>query len=209
MTQLALLPASPVPAGEAPTPTVTGPAPVVIGLDVAIGTTGVAGLGWTAHIHANQASLHERMEHQLTEVKSYIRNADFVVVEGPAFSKNNQGADALAAMRWMVRRALWKAGIPYAVVNPDSRTIYATGKARWRDQETKRKFTPVQVKGLVRAAVATQYGVECEGRWRYDEADAYVLMAMGLHHLGHPQADLPDTHTRALQGVNWPERTDQ
>lgn len=189
-------------------PADTDPRPHVIGLDVAIGTTGVAGVGWTEAIHAPDATLHDRIEHQLREIKSYIRCADFVVVEGAAFSKSQlQGMDQLSAMRWMVRQELWRRGIPYAVVPPDNRTIYATGKARWKDDDGK-KLTPTQVKGLVRQAVADRYGVECDGRWRYDRADAYVLLAMGLHHLGHPLANVPDAHSRALPGVAWPTDTE-
>ncbi|OKJ06886.1 hypothetical protein AMK19_23390 [Kitasatospora sp. CB01950] len=194
----------PAPAGTTPAPTAAGPRPLVIGLDVAIGTTGVAGVGWTEAIHANQPGLQARMVHQLTQIKEYVRRADFVVIEGAAFSRSHlQGADQLSAMRWMVRLELWKRGIPYAVCPPDNRTIFATGKARWKG------LTPTQVKAKVREAVAEQYGIECEGRWRYDQADAYVLLAMGLAHLGHPLAELPATHTRALDGVAWPEGTDQ
>lgn len=202
VTQLALtLPTAPV---TVPAPAGAGPAPLVIGLDVAIGTTGVAGIGWTDAIHAKSTSLHERFDHQMREIKTFIRAAEYVVIEGAAFSKSHlAGMDQLSAMRWMVRQELWKRGIPYAVVPPDNRTIFATGKARWKTEDG-RKLTPVQVKGLVRQAVADQYGVECEGRWRYDQADAYVLLAMGLAHLGHPQAVLPATHTRALAGVDWP-----
>ncbi len=198
MTQLSLLaPAAPA--------TSTAVAPLVIGLDVAIGTTGVAGTGWTDAIHASGKTLHERIDHQLREIKSFIRRAEFVVIEGAAFSRAQlQGADQLSAMRWMVRQELWKRGIPYAVVPPDNRTIYATGRARWKN-EAGDKLTPTQVKGMVRQAVADRYGVECEGRWRYDQADAYVLLAMGLHHLGRPLADLPATHSRALAGVAWPD----
>jgi hypothetical protein len=195
---------------EAPVqpPDTTAAPPLVIGLDVAIGTTGVAGTGWAEAIHAPEKTLHERIDHQLREIKSYIRAADFVVIEGAAFSKANlAGMDQLSAMRWMVRQELWKRGIPYAVVPPDNRTIYATGRARWKD-EAGAKLTPTQVKGKVRDAVAERYGVECEGRWRYDKADAYVLLAMGLHHLGHPLADVPATHSRALAGADWPTLTE-
>lgn len=193
---------------EAPTRPPSTPPPLVIGLDVAIGTTGVAGTGWAEAIHAPHKTLHERIDHQLTEIKSYIRSADFVVIEGAAFSKATlAGMDQLSAMRWMVRQELWKRGIPYAVVPPDNRTIYATGKARWKN-DTGTKLTPTQVKGLVRQNVADRYGVDCEGRWRYDKADAYILLAMGLHHLGRPLHDVPDTHSRALAGVDWPTLTE-
>ncbi|MGW4648098.1 hypothetical protein [Kitasatospora sp. NPDC004289] len=207
MNQLAILPPVPAPAGAGPAPTAS--APLVIALDLALGTTGVAGLGWTDYLTSGQRRAEERLDYVLHRAQSFYRLADFVVIEGPAFSRATQvGHDEMAALRWMVRTDLWKRRIPCAVVPPDNRTIFATGKARHRDAETRRSLTPVQVKGLVRQAVADQYGIECDGRAKYDQADAYVLLAMGLHHLGHPQAALPDTHTRALAGVNWPERTD-
>ena len=58
--------------------------------------------------------------------------------------------------------------------------------------------------GMVRDAVVARYGVPCEGRGRYDQADATILAAMGLHWLGYPLAVLPDTHRQALDGVQWP-----
>jgi hypothetical protein len=30
---------------------------------------------------------------------------------------------------------------------------------------------------------------------------------MGLHWLGYPLAEVPDTHSRALAGVSWPKDT--
>ncbi|MFF9643654.1 hypothetical protein [Kitasatospora aureofaciens] len=199
--QLALpLPASvPAPAGAV----AAGPTPLVIGLDVSLSCTGVAGRGWAEAIRSGARLGHERLAFQLDAMRSYYRNAELVVIEGAAFSRALQrGHDELAAIRWMVRHDLWKRGIPYAVVPPDNRTIYATGRARWTGE------TPAQVKGRVRDAVLQRYGVDCTGPGRYDQADASVLAEMGLAHLGHPGAALPPTHTRALAGVDWPERSD-
>lgn len=201
--QLALpLPASasvPAPAGAG----APGPVPLVIGLDVSLSCTGVAGRGWAEAIRSGARTGHERLAHQLGGMQLFYRHAELVVIEGPAFSRALQrGHDELAAIRWMVRHDLWKRGIPYAVVPPDNRTIFATGRARWAGEK------PAQVKGRVRDAVALRYGVECTGPGRYDQADASILAEMGLAHLGHPGAALPPTHTRALAGVDWPERSD-
>lgn len=191
------------PQPPAATSPAAGPRPLVIGLDVAIGTTGIAGEGWTDHIHATATSLHGRLQQQLDGITTFIRHADHVVIEGAAFSRSHlQGMDQLSAMRWMVRQELWKRGIPYAVVPPDNRTIYATGKARWKDDAGK-KLTPAQVKGMVRDNVSARYGVQIEGRWRYDEADAYTLLAMGYDRLGCPLAEVPATHSRSLDGCDW------
>ncbi|MEU3945412.1 hypothetical protein [Streptomyces sp. NPDC029526] len=191
--------------------TAAGPRPhnqplKVIGLDVAMGTTGIAGEGWTDHVKARGQSQHSRFEQQLTGIADHIRHADFVVIEGPAFSKNNTGADALSAMRWMVRHDLWKRRIPYAVVNPDHRIIYAVGTAAPKDPATGLRLKGDPLKAVVRQAVAETYGIHTEGSAKYDEADAYVLMAMGLHWLGWPLAVVGDDRRRALDSVRWPNR---
>ena len=187
-------------------PQTTGPAPKVIGLDVAMSITGIAGEGWTDHVKAIGEGQHPRFEQQLTGIADHTRHADFVVIEGAAYGHNNQGADALAAMRWMVRHDLWKRRIPYAVVTPGQRMIYAVGSAAPTDPDTGKRLKGAALKGALRDAVASTYGITTEGEARYDEADAYVLMAMGLHWLGHPLAVVPDTHRRALDSVRWPSR---
>jgi hypothetical protein len=192
------------PQAPAATP-VAGPRPLVIGLDVAMGISGVAGIGWTDHVRCTHDGQHERFAAQLEGLASFYRNADFVVIEGAAYSKNNQGADALAAMRWMVRHDLWKRGIPYTVITPSKRITYATGTTVHYD-EVGERIKGDALKALVRAAVGERYGVLTEGRAKWDEADAYVMLAMGLHWLGYPLAEVPAKHAAALAGCQWPER---
>ncbi|MFF6940419.1 hypothetical protein [Streptomyces lavendulae] len=177
--------------------------PLVIGLDVALSASGVAGAGWTDKVRCTSPSRHARLSYQLDGLAEFYRNADYVVVEGAAFSRGNtQGADVLAAIRWMVRLDLWKRHIPYAVVTPTKRITYATGSTVHKDENGIRLKGPA-LKGLVRDAVAERYGIHTEGVCRYDEADAYVLLAMGLDHLGHRLADVPPSHARALTGCDW------
>jgi hypothetical protein len=185
--------------------TAAGARPLVIGLDVAMGISGVAGVGWTDHIRCTLDGQHERFAAQLAGLATFYRNADFVVIEGAAHSKNNQGADALAAMRWMVRHDLWKRGIPYTVITPSKRITYATGTTVHRDERGERVKGDA-LKALVRAAVGERYGVVTEGRAKYDEADAYVMLAMGLHWLEFPLAEVPARHAAALDGCAWPDR---
>ncbi|MFK0018247.1 hypothetical protein [Streptomyces sp. NPDC090798] len=180
--------------------------PKVIGLDVAMGISGIAGEGWTDYVKAKGSSQHSRFEQQLAGIADHTRHADFAVIEGAAYGHNNQGADALAAMRWMVRHDLWKRRIPYAVVTPGQRMIYAVGTAAPVDPDTGQRLKGTALKAILRQAVADTYGITTEGDAKYDQADAYILMAMGLHWLGHPLAVVPDTHRRALKSVRWPER---
>jgi hypothetical protein len=191
---------------EAPAAPVAGGArPRVIGLAVGRGLSGVAGVGWTDHVRCTAEGQHERFAAQLEGLSSFYRNADFVVIEGAAYSKNNNGADALAGMRWMVRHDLWKRGIPYTVITPSKRITYATGTTVHKDEQGNR-LKGDALKALVRAAVGERYGIVTEGRAKWDEADAYVMLAMGLDWLGFPLAPVPAGHRAALAGCQWPDR---
>lgn len=184
-----------------------GARPLVVGLDIALVTSGVAGPGWADHFRTGDRRDEVRLNHILATAATFYRSADFVVIEGAAFSMAKQvGHDEMSGARWMIRCDLHRRGIPFAVVTPDSRTVYATGRARWKDDEG-RKLTPKQVKGKVRDEASLRYQQDFSGTARYDEADAYVLMAMGMDWLGYPLATVPATHSRALKGVHWPTTT--
>ncbi|MDJ0460639.1 hypothetical protein [Streptomyces sp. H27-C3] len=185
-------------------PAGAGARPLVIALDAATIVTGIAGVGWTDYVHAKAKNLHPRFAQQLEGCSTFYRHADYVVIEGAAFSKNNNGADALAAMRWMIRQDLWKRGIPYAVINPQSRNMYATGELRPVPTSVPKNKRYTVGKGMIRDAVHERYGLLTEGTHRYDESDAYILLALGLHSLGHVLAEVPQAWAeQALRGVKW------
>ena len=167
--------------------------PKVIGLDLSLTCTGVAGEGWTDTIRPRTGVRgHPRLAFIVEQVTDHIRGAELVVIEGPSFGAGvAHRHEDLAGLRVMIRHACWRRGIPYAVIPPSCRALYATGKGSGS-------------KGAVRDAVRTRYGVECDGPGRYDQADAYVLLAMGLHHLGWPLAVVPDINRRGLDGAQWP-----
>jgi hypothetical protein len=192
---------------ETPATTAAGTQPLVISLDIALATSGVAGPGWADHFRTTGLAGEDRLQNILDTAASFYRDADLVIIEGAAYSRATQvGHDEMSAARWMIRCDLKRRRIPFAVVTPDSRTIYATGRARWKDEDGK-KLTPRQVKGKVRDEASRRYGIPFEGTARFDEADAYVLMAMGMDWLGYPLAEVPKTHSRALDGVHWPTQT--
>ena len=181
------------PANETVSPTAPS-VPRVIGLDLSLTCTGVAGEGWTHTIRPRTGLRgHPRLAWIIERVAEHIRGADLVVIEGPSFGGGvAHRHEDLAGLRVMVRHACWRRGIPYAVIPPSCRALYATGKGSGS-------------KGAVRDAVRTRYGVECDGPGRYDQADAYTLLAMGLHHLGWPLAVVPDNNRRGLDGGQWPD----
>ncbi|MFE9853596.1 hypothetical protein ACFYPN_33095 [Streptomyces sp. NPDC005576] len=175
------------------TDTVTGARTLVIGLDLSLTCTGVAGEGWTDYIRPKTLRGHPRLNLIVDEVTSFIKKADLVVIEGPSFGGGvAHRHEDLAGLRVMVRHACWRRSIPYAVVPPSCRALYAAGKGS-------------ASKGEVRDGIAHRYGVDLDGVGRYDMADAYTLLAMGLHHLGMPLADVPEKNATGLAGCQWPD----
>ncbi|MFD4273797.1 hypothetical protein R2B67_26145 [Streptomyces cyaneofuscatus] len=167
--------------------------PLVIGLDLSLTCTGVAGEGWADYIRPKTLRGHPRLNHLVDEVTSFIKKADLVIIEGPSFGGGvAHRHEDLAGLRVMVRHACWRRSIPYAIVPPSCRALYAAGKGS-------------APKGLVRDEVARRYGIELDGVGRYDMADAYTLLAMGLHHLGHQLAEVPEKNATGLSGCQWPD----
>ncbi len=181
-------------------------APRVVGLDLSLTSTGVAFGVARAEALRYKGRGHGRLAWLRAEIRQRTNGADLVVVEGAAFASGAQaGHHELAGLWWMVTHDLWRRGIPYAIVPPHSRTIYAMGRANPAQEHPREKRAKI-AKGMVRDAVRRVYGLECEGAGRYDESDAAVLAAMGLDWLGWAAAGVPDTHRRALDGVAWPEQ---
>ncbi|MGQ4351954.1 hypothetical protein [Streptomyces drozdowiczii] len=180
------------PAAGLTTRPAAGPTPLVIGLDLSLTCTGVAGPGWSAVIRTKTRGDH-RLAYLVAEIASYIKAADMVVMEGPSYGHGAMaGHEELAGLRVLVRMYCHRHRIPYGVVPPSSLKMFATGRGN-------------ATKGEVRSGVADRYGHHTEGVGRYDQADAYTAMAMGLHHLGYPLADVPERALRALDGCAWPE----
>ncbi|MFD9444999.1 hypothetical protein [Streptomyces sp. NPDC060001] len=179
--------------------------PTVYGLDLSLTSTGISD-GTTADaLIPGDRDGHDRLEFHRLAVRDRIPDeTSLVVIEGVAMSVGYRpGVEEMTYLRGIIRHDLWRRRIPFAICPPQHRIIYATGRANpAKDYPASKRKTAA--KGMVRDAVRERYGVPCEGRGRYDQADSVVLAAMGLHWLGFPLAVLPDTHRRALAGVTWP-----
>ncbi|MFI8351244.1 hypothetical protein [Streptomyces sp. NPDC085596] len=195
---------------EAPATTVVaGPRPAdwptVYGLDLSLTCTGISD-GHTAEaLIPGSRDGHDRLEFHRRAIADRIPDeTSLVVIEGVAMSVGYRpGVEEMTYLRGLIRHDLWRRRIPFAICPPQHRIIYACGVANpAKDLPPNKRKTAA--KGMVRDAVIERYGVPCEGRGRYDQADSVVLAAMGLHWLGYPLAVLPDTHRRALNGVTWP-----
>lgn len=166
---------------------------VVIGLDLSLTCTGVAGIGWTDRIRTKLRG-DERLAYLEAEIVSCIRVADLVVMEGPSFGHSGpRFHEDLAGLRVLVRRYCHQHQLPYAVVPPSNLKLYTAGRGN-------------ATKGEVRSAIADRYDVHTEGAGRYDQADAYGALAAASDWLGQPLAAVPERNAKALAGCQWPER---
>lgn len=126
------------------------------------------------------------------------RRPDLVVIEG-TFSREGGSDYPLHAVRANVLQWLYRQRIPCVEVQPLTLKTFATGSGSTRG---KTKVT----KDKVCAAVVATYGRFLHINPRDSDAcDAVALMAMGLHAYGQPLAEVPETHRRALDGIDWPK----
>ena len=163
----------------------------VLGLDLSLTCTGVAGRGWTDTIkpHAKMRGEDRLLFIRQQIVTTWVPGAALVAVEGPSYGSTGRGQHERAGLWWMVACALRTHGVPVAVVPPSSLKKYATGRGVGDKDDVMREVTR-------------------RFPWfagKNDEADALVLAAMAADHLGQPMADMPKTHRVALDAVQWPD----
>lgn len=166
----------------------------ILGLDLSLAATGLAGDGWTETLKP-PARLRgvERLDWiRSTIADRYLTGVTLAAVEGPSYGSQGAGRQSghheRAGLWWLVVRTLWRRGIPYAVVTPAGRARYATGRGNAGKDDVMRE-------------VARRFP------WFTGDnnaADALVLAAMAADHLGHPLAAMPATHRAALAAVEWP-----
>jgi crossover junction endodeoxyribonuclease RuvC len=176
-----------------------GALPRVIGIDLSLTSTGVAGGTWAETIGGGSlprkgATLQQkwtRIRRVRAHLLEHIDGSELVVIESPAYSKGaDPGAHERAALWWLVVGRCLSREIPIAEVSTSTLKVYATGRgnAKKEDvvQEVQRRRPDLTFRGN-------------------DQADAITLAAMGLDALGHPPVPMPQTHRRALDSVHWPE----
>lgn len=165
----------------------------VIGVDPSLTCTGLATTYGCESIKTkpNQFTSLARLQHiaKAVCVATYDAEAGLVVMEGLAFASKSGMAGDRAGLHWLIRHFLDAAGIPVAIVTPSARAKYATGKGNAGKDE-------------VLIAVVQRLPIHVSDN---NEADAAVLLAMGLDWLGTPLATMPATHRTALDKVEWPE----
>lgn len=113
------------------------------------------------------------------------------VVEQPSYGSNSGKQHDRSGLWWMVvRRVARTYAIPVVEVAPTKVKMYATGSGAAGKDEV---ITSV-VRRYLDAPVTNN-----------NEADAFVLAAIGLRLLGEPiEESLPKTHLRAMEGLKIP-----
>lgn len=201
MTTLAPLPL-PIP--------ITATNPVVVGIDPALGSydstgTGIASsAGWCEAVgyadrkkkgreltklpHALRARELVKLRDRITAT---IGCPDLAVMELPAPSRSGGGSHERAWLWWEIYHWLQRNYLPVALLTPNQRMLYATGKG-------------AASKSAVVDAAARRWPEWTTGG---DDnlADAVVLMAAGRDWLGKPLAVMPKSHRAAFDKAVWPE----
>jgi Holliday junction resolvasome RuvABC endonuclease subunit len=172
---------------------------MVLGVDLSLASTGIAAIGDTGNIFTDRIvpgnmKGHARLAHIINQLIGWLpssSSSELAVIEGLSFGSFDRNGEQ-AGLSWMVRHALWKRHIPYALVSPSQRMIYAVGNGR----ADKDRVLAATIKRYPQADIGGN-----------DEADALLLAAIGARHLGRPieSEPLPQTHLRALDKVAWPE----
>lgn len=176
---------------------------VVVGLDLSLTATGFAADGeWRSITSKGRAgdnlrARRDRLERLSAAIENAVDQASdrnpwrpaLVVIEAPAFSRTTGHQHDRSGLWWLVVDGLIRTGYMVAEVAPTARAKYATGKGN-------------AGKAAVVSAVSHRYGVTFGDD---NTADAFVLRAMGLDHLGAPLMPVPKSHREALAKVAWPE----
>lgn len=191
----------------------------VVGLDLSLTSAGIARVTVDApgatptYTTTVGASLDEgasldrrwwRMDALRTRVLGEIgMEPDLVVVEGPSYASEHGQQHDRSGFWWFVVDELLARGIPVAEVTPSKLKVWATGSGATRGPS---KVTKARVIRAIRDTYGQMFDIP-SGAGESDVADAVALATLGAAHLGHPLADLPTTHRRALAGVRWPGNT--
>lgn len=177
----------------------------VVGLDLSLTSTGMSDgrEHWVTQTSPDQC-MEARMNRLVTRARRFVvgtadwsQEADLVVIEAGAFSKNMQtGHEELAALRIMVRHAMWQLEVPFALVPPSTLKLYTAGHG---------KATKAQMVRAVAARHQMDLSHVMVKDGRYDMADAFALAAMGYAWSNRPLVTVGPPPPRAsLMAVPWP-----
>lgn len=171
----------------------------VVGLDLSLTATGICTASGARTITSSGRAgaplrtRRARLADIATEVRRAVNDATdrmaLVVIEAPAYDSRTGHQHDRSGLWWMVVDQLLTDGHLVAEVTTGGLKKYATGKG------TAKKM-------LVGSSATARYGVVFGDD---NQADAFVLRAMGCHRYGQPLATVPKLNAEALDAVQWPD----
>lgn len=166
----------------------------VMGLDLSMTATGIAlPDGTTLTVKTDPKQRDQRLVKIRDAVSDAVRlnRVDLVVTEEAPPGLKGPAIKAIHMVHGAVRTALLDLGVPYAVVNPSTLKVYATGR-----------------KGADKTAMAMAAYKRANLEFGDDnQCDAWWLRAMGLDHLDLAEFTVPQAQRAFLGSVDWPELT--
>lgn len=163
----------------------------VIGVDPSITATGIALPDGTYKVTGGPAEMGEARLAVIFEDVDFaclVHKPHLAVIEGPFVGQKNNTVQ-LAMVHGVVRLALQKHGVPYAVIAPSALKKYATGDGG-------------ATKPDMRMVLYKRTGID----ERNDNViDAIFLQAAGLQVVGKPSIKLPAAQVATLSKIDWPE----
>lgn len=172
-------------------------APVIIGLDLSLASTGLydddgGATIKTAAAHPIESRLQAIRETILNRILGGLVRPDLAVVEDlPKHVAH--GATQLGMVHGVVRVALREAGIPFVLVPPANLKKYVSGRGN-------------APKADMRMATFKRFDVDLADD---NICDAHGLRAMALDAYGHALVEMPATNRAALESIAWPVHVHQ
>jgi Holliday junction resolvasome RuvABC endonuclease subunit len=121
-------------------------------------------------------------------VELYVDDVDLVLIEDLPHGSRNAAAGALGELHGVVKLSLHARGIVPVLVPPATLKMLATGKGN------------ADKMAMLSAAIQRLGYTGSSG----DEVDALWLLVLGQLLVGDSPVQLPATHLRALNKIEWP-----
>lgn len=178
-----------------------------VGLDLSltgagVGVAGVARNTWVGYTETHGYALKKPTLFDQLKRIDFVRDSvldsidslgylpDLLCIEEMPYSASGTAVHQLAALWMDVVRGIRDREIPFVKVNVSKLKIYATGRGN-----------KLEKKDVMNAIIGRYPEVEITND---NEADAFGLTAIAARLGGHPlELELPDTHTRALEGLEF------
>lgn len=132
----------------------------------------------------------QRLLHVWDKISTDLLCADFVAIEGLAFSSKTGQAAERAGLHHFVRVELYRHAVPWALIPPTSLKRWVCGKGNASKDE------------MVIASVRLFPDIMFKDN---NGSDSLGLYSMAKDHFGEPIVEVPRANRTALDKIEWPK----